>query len=81
MMKIWIGVFFALSAANSYGAINYLYDANKGYSQSGVSNVSKYYKALDIPPEYKRNLEYRKSSEKVEVIHSTNSEVDHSYVV
>lgn len=73
-MKIWIGVFLALSAVNSYGALNFLTDTNKGYSQSAVNNVSKYYKALDIPAEDKRYLEYRKSSEKVEVIKGGESE-------
>jgi len=37
MMKIWIGVFLALSAVNSYGAVNYSNNANKGYSQSRVN--------------------------------------------
>lgn len=73
-MKIWIGVFLALSAVNSYGALNFLTDTNKGYSQSAVNNVSKYYKALDIPAEDKRYLEYRKSSEKVEIVEGGESE-------
>lgn len=73
-MKIWIGVFLALSAVNSYGAVNYSNNANKGYSQSRVSNVSKYYKALDISPEDKRYFEYNKLSEKVEVVEGGESE-------
>lgn len=73
MVKVWIGVFLVLSAVNSYGAVNYSNSANKGYSQSRVSNVSKYYKALDIPPEDKRYYEYKKPSQKVDVIEGGDS--------
>lgn len=77
MKKIYIGVLLALSAVNGYGAVDY----SAGYSQGAVSNVSKYYKPLEVHSENKQHLEYRKGSENVEVIHSINNEVDHNYVL
>lgn len=64
MMRLCFGVVLALSAVNSYGALSYSDSA----VQASVSNVSKYYQPVDIHPEDKQFLEYRKPSQKVEVI-------------
>jgi len=80
-MKILIGIFLAVSAVNSYGAINYFSDANNGYSQSGVSNVSKYYKPIELNKGIKQNLEYLKPSEKVELIYRNDIHQGINYVL